>query len=737
MKIRCTTLIIRLTVLIIFCIMHLNSASADPVKIGDLYYELDIFEKTAKVSSENDKTTNYEYLPKELSIPSEVIYNDIRYAVTSIAPNAFRDCAAICNVYLPSSLELIEYRAFKNAKNLQEIELPSNLKEIRFQSFEGTGIKKVNIPNSINEIEYDAFANCKELAELTLPDDLEHIGSRAFMNCPLKELVIPKSVRKIETAAFYGAQFDTISIPPTVDRIDGLAFYQEGHRLKVFVIEDGNWLWSDYDYDCYKYAPKEWNSFAHPIATCDSIYIGRNIRRVGSGEGGSIFSTKNVVIGDNVETIPGQCIYLSDIEYLYIGKLFENDGNNIKKDLLYFGMGAFEKLKRFYIADTSKDLFIDPYNYFNYFKDVPLEAVYMGRNLDSRCTGLMQKCLNLKKVEFGKFVKNIPERCFYGAISLEELTLPDSIKTIGKEAFAQCWGLKSLSIGNGITSFGEDCFSGCKALVNLTIADGIEPLSLESATFADAPLESLYLGRNLIYSADKDHGYSPFYGKNQLGSVTVGSTVSKIPDLLFSGCQSLKEVYLPSELDEIGVSAFNSCTSLAKITIPDYVTTIGANAFCNCNSLDGISLGRSVNFIDDYAFANCAKVKSIDSYPTTPPVCGESVFSGIDKSNCKLSVPGGSLHSYQNATPWKEFYQISDDLSGIEQTGIDYLQKSPYRLFDNGIELGGADGCAVSIYNVAGNMVDRFEQYGGERISLPKGLFIVSIATKGAFKVKI
>jgi hypothetical protein len=44
----------------------------------------------------------------------------------------------------------------------------------------------------------------------------------------------------------------------------------------------------------------------------------------------------------------------------------------------------------------------------------------------------------------------------------------------------------------------------------------------------------------------------------------------------------------------------------------------------------------------------------------TPPETSDSLY-GIDKANCKLYIPAGTLDAYKNASGWGEFTNIIEE----------------------------------------------------------------------------
>ena len=291
-------------------------------------------------------------------------------------------------------------------------------------------------------------------------------------------------------------------------------------------------------------------------------------------------------------------------------------------------------LKNLHIADGEGTLALGynntGYSGMNYglFYDCPLETLYLGRDLS---------------YSSGSSYGYSP---FYNKRKLTSLTIGDKVTTIGDYAFADCSGLTSIVIPNSVTRIRNNAFSECTSLKNLHIADGDSTLSLgyndnHEGLFYDCPLETLYLGRNLSYSSGSSYGYSPFYNKWKLTSLTIGDKVTSIGNYAFYYCSGLTSIVIPNSVTSIGNYAFEDCSGLTSIEIGNSVTSIGERAFAYCSGLTSVEIPNSVTSIGWSAFRNCSSLTSI-VIPNSVTSTGGMVFE--DCSGLK------TIYNFSNLT---------------------------------------------------------------------------------------
>ena len=157
-----------------------------------------------------------------------------------------------------------------------------------------------------------------------------------------------------------------------------------------------------------------------------------------------------------------------------------------------------------------------------------------------------------------------------------------------------------------------------------------------SSAFAGCPIKTLYLGRNILYSA-----LPPFKNNTTLRNLTIGKWVTEIGSSAFNGCSSLLSVTIPDNVTQIGDYAFVGCSGMTSLTISNNVAAINQCTFQNCSSLTSVIIPNSVTSIGTAAFSGCQALTAI-AIPNRVTEIGSSAFYGCDHLT-SVAIPYGVM----------------------------------------------------------------------------------------------
>lgn len=295
---------------------------------------------------------------------------------------------------------------------------------------------------------------------------------------------------------------------------------------------------------------------------------------------------------------------------------------------------------------------------------------YQNRNIKS-----------FNELRYFTSLTTIPRNAFYQCMSLETITLPETITYIANYAFMGCSGLTGFIIPDAVTSIGENAFSGCTSLTTITIPENVISMAgvefanctnLTSATILGKPssLAGTFSGCSKLEQANIPESVvtmkTTFYGCTNLKSVSIPKSVTSIGSgstYSLSGCYNLTKI----EVEE-GNTVFDSredCNALIKTSsnellsgcrntvIPATVQSISSQAFYNVKGLREITIPASVTSIGTNAFQGCSDLNQITSLISNP--FSISAFDNTVTSTATLIVPQGCREAYTATSGWSDF----------------------------------------------------------------------------------
>lgn len=293
-----------------------------------------------------------------------------------------------------------------------------------------------------------------------------------------------------------------------------------------------------------------------------------------------------------------------------------------------------------------------------------------------------QKCPSALAIPEG--VARIGAGCFCGNADIVELEIPESVRDMGYDAFRNCENLKKLTIKARSVGYQDNLFAGCTSLEEVILdCGGI--IGGGENFLTDSPIQ-VFRFNNSAFSLDAE--------------VRTSSTKEVYTNNLAMWCENMSVLNSKSKLyinDAIPTS----------VEIPDGVSNIADLAFIG-QPYDTIVIPASVKSIGNYSLSD---VKFIVCRASTPPTITSSTFSNVNKSECRIIVPDGSLQQYINADYWSEFENITSD----KTTDL------------NHIVVGEKPATVVKVYNSHGQQLTKTLADSNCNINnkLSRGVYII------------
>lgn len=548
--------------------------------------------------------------------------------VRVIPPN-FARYAKLSSLELPASLTTIGDEAFYyNEGKLPSLTIPEEVVYVGTDALAGLDVKSLtwnarecwSNGRTYYSIDYNNLY--WEVDELTIGDGVEVIPNNFVPNTDITSLTIPASVKYIGRNAFNNCSYLTgrLVIPDSVIFIGEKAFCH-CDRISEITIGKGVTSIGEDAFTQMNFTTLNWNA-----RHCES-----------SGMGYGCYSVNQVLIGDEVEVLPGHFAAYSQITQVDIPSSVKAICDN-----------AFEGC--YYLGDVT----------------LPNSVTSVGESVFAWSS--------LANITLSNSLTSIGHHAFSGCGNLTEVTIPNSVTKIGNDAFSSCGALTSLILSSSLDTIGSYAFSYCGALTSLHIPASVT--SIGSSAFNNCKgLESISVEQaNMVYDS-RDNCNAILKTANDSIILTCKNTVlpgtiTAIPDYAFNYNTELTHIDIPASVTYIGKYAFNGCTNLKEITIPAAVTTIGERAFSGCSSLQSMvvedgntvydsrggcnaiietatnallygfnvsTIPADVEAIGSYAFYGCENLTTAN-IPESVKSIGDNAFNGC-KRLTTMSVP--------------------------------------------------------------------------------------------------
>ena len=387
----------------------------------------------------------------------------------------------------------------------------------------------LKLSGTLGVSDFTTLRNIQSLEHLDISRvNLSVLPTEAFLECTnIKSVILPNTLTAIGTQAFWGSSLVSISIPASVETIEGGAFcrctalqtvtFEKGSKLKT--IKSGS-IWSGVFESCTSLTSIEIPASVETIGWI--AFDGCTSLQTVTFEKGSKFKT----IGSDVFS---DCTSLTSIEIP--ASVEEIRGS------AFFGCSS---LKTVTFEKGSKLKTVAGFSHCTSLTtiEIPASVETIGQYAFNDCTSL-----HTVTFEKGSKLKTIGDSTFSGCTSLISISIPASVETIEDQAFEGCSLLATVTFEKGSQLKTVDGFSNCTALTTVDMSACTQVTRIEyRAFYEDSKLQLFKIGTRTPPSC----GRNVFTGINSY-------SVLKVP----AGCVDAyknatgwKEFTTISELDE-------------------------------------------------------------------------------------------------------------------------------------------------------------------------------------------
>lgn len=216
----------------------------------------------------------------------------------------------------------------------------------------------------------------------------------------------------------------------------------------------------------------------------------------------------------------------------------------------------------------------------------------MSNNFNSLGSSVFKDCIILV---FVTNIKDVPESCFSGCTSLQNVTFRNGATFIGPRSFENCISIESINIPSTIETISEYSFINCIQLKSIVFSqsNSLSSISINAFSGCDS-IESI----NNFESTDYKCIQNTLYIKNE-GKLHLVYHVRNSPEkVIIINCFVIKSY------------SFDHCFNIENISIlSDSVTLIESNAFNSCLNLKFINFPLSIQTVQPHSFNDCPSIR--------------------------------------------------------------------------------------------------------------------------------
>ena len=586
-----------------------------------------IEESDFEIDAETGEITSYIGMDAWLVIPQSIGGVPVR----AIGEEAMRNDYSIYGLILPEGLETIGAQAFRQACNIEYIVFPSTLRTIGEEAFQNVSGSLIEWNEGLEEIGDRAFMYNRHNDALVLPQSLRVIGESAFENAWCSELYLGRNVERIGSRAFAGSflnylVFDLyapIDIAPDAFVETDVADLDLPWDCSFETRDAYAALLAEQCPDCTVWInnPEAAGVAQYPVNEPSVTRIENGVWTFYAGDAPDLtvwtgYDDINVTaLGDGVfkgnQTIrsfyPHHCGWFTTI------------GNEA------FADSSIEYVELFgSITTIGNDAFRNCANLTELALPASLETI--GDGAFAGCTGITEITLPASLVSIGA-------GAFDGCTNLSKVTLLCDASALPEDAAALLSGVEVYAAADAT----REQVAALSAKLGRAWNDPVQRVGEARATVAVMPFEETdgddfwydeeyarldaYQGYelNLVLPREIDGVALTMVGGNALTrasygdnfdvelpvrSLVIPETYTELSAYAFQNCETLETVVCYAPLDVVPEGLFSGCTSLREVVFVNGVRSLDRYVFDGCESLETVYLGAYTQEISEYAFLN-------------------------------------------------------------------------------------------------------------------------------------
>lgn len=246
----------------------------------------------------------------------------------------------------------------------------------------------------------------------------------------------------------------------------------------------------------------------------------------------------------------------------------------------------------------------------------PVEPVTLPDYTERITTLLDGKDTPLKELTFVEEEQGITVTGYTGKGDTVKIPTQINGKTvvaIGDGAFRDRKDLKALSIPPSVTSVGKSILSGCTSLT-----------ALQTPVFGTNEEGQSFLGT--LFGADRFED-NPLDIPASLAHLRICGGMKTLPAYALYDCNDLLTLTLPKTLTKIEKFSISKCASLEVIEGLERIVSIGEHGMSYCSSLKTVTFGTSLERVGFAALEGCAALREM-TLPFVGATRNENTYLG-------------------------------------------------------------------------------------------------------------